>query len=182
MEIAITQPTTGSKKVPVRSVIKLGGRLIEPVAEHEQLYSLPAKQAGKRDHERRDPEDGDEEPVEEADHGPRRGRRRSRRRSRPSLTASTAITEAARPLTAPTGEVDLAQQQHQHDPDRDRRHRGDLPQVGEVDGAQEAVVGELEDRPDDRDRDQHANRAEISKSRRSARPSESPPARARQRW
>ena len=46
-------------------------------------------------------------------------------------------------------EVDLAEQQDEHDADRDRPHGRDLQhQVGEVDRGEEAVVLELEDRPD----------------------------------
>ena len=60
-------------------------------------------------------------------------------------------------------EVDLAEQQDEHDADRDRRHGGDLQgEVGEVYGGEEAVVGDLEDRPDDRDPDQHPDRGEVA--------------------
>ena len=50
-------------------------------------------------------------------------------------------------------EVDLAEQQHVDDADRDQADRGDLQhQVGQVLGREEAVVLELEDRPRSRAR------------------------------
>ena len=46
-------------------------------------------------------------------------------------------------------EVDPAEQQHEHQPDRDQPHRRDLEhQVGEVGGGEEAYLLDLEDRPD----------------------------------
>ena len=60
-------------------------------------------------------------------------------------------------------QVDLAEQQHEDDADRDRRDRGDLKrEVREVDRGEEPVVGDLEDRPDDRDAQEDADRAELS--------------------
>ena len=48
-------------------------------------------------------------------------------------------------------QVDLAEQQHEHDAHRDRAHGHDLQhEVGEVDGREEPVVEGLEDDPDDR--------------------------------
>ena len=81
----------------------------------------------------------------------------------PSLTLSTAITDCREPADRADREVDLAEQQDEDHADRDRRHGGDLQgQVGEVDRGEEAIVGELEDRPDDRDPEQDPDRPELA--------------------
>ncbi len=60
-------------------------------------------------------------------------------------------------------EVDLAEQQHVDDADRDQPDGGDLQhQVGQVLGREEAVVLELEDRPDHRQADDDAQRGEVA--------------------
>src|SRR3984885_11961664 len=60
-------------------------------------------------------------------------------------------------------EVDLPQQQHVDDAHRDQPDGGDLQhQVGQVLGREEAVVLELEDRPDQSQADDHAQRGEIA--------------------
>src|SRR6266508_3843216 len=59
--------------------------------------------------------------------------------------------------------VDVADPQDQHHPDRDGPGPGELrEQVGEVAGGEEAVVGDPEDRPDDRDADDHRQGAELA--------------------
>jgi hypothetical protein len=63
----------------------------------------------------------------------------------------------------PDRQVDLAEQQHHHDADGDRARRGDLErQVHEVRRGQEAIVRDREDRPDDDQRDDDAERAELA--------------------
>ena len=60
-------------------------------------------------------------------------------------------------------EVDLAEQQHVDDADRDQADGGDLEhQVGQVLGGEEAVVLELEDRPDQGQADDDPQRGEVA--------------------
>ena len=97
--------------------------------------------------------------------------------AQPCWTLSTAITPAARPLTAPTERSISPSSRTSTTPIEIvavaaicRR------QVREVDRREEAVVGDLEDRPDDRDPEHHPDRGEVAAARAppSARRSEKP--------
>ena len=163
----------GSKKVPVRSVITLAGRLTEPVSPSTDSSApcQPSRPARVTTNEgipkvvtmkplKRPISGADGEAGEDRELGRKAlldGEHRHHRRGEAADGADR--------------EVDLAEQQDEHDADRDRRHGGDLKrQVGEVDRAQEAVVGELEDRPDDRDPEQHPDQGRARLGRLGAAP------------
>jgi len=68
-----------------------------------------------------------------------------------------------RPYTDPTDKVDLPEQQHEHDPDGDDPDVGNLGrQVGEVSGAQEERIEEVEDEPDDDKACDDRQRADVT--------------------
>src|SRR5262249_5493781 len=59
-------------------------------------------------------------------------------------------------------EVDLANQENHHDADRDQADGGDLQkQVGEVGGREETFVLQVEDDPDQGDREDHPQRGGV---------------------
>ena len=95
------------------------------LAQHLELGALPGEQAGQRDDERRDHEAGEQSsPGTARSPRPRRRPRRSRGTGdQPCLTFSTAMIDGAQAAHGADREVDLAEQQHEHDPDRDQAHR-----------------------------------------------------------
>ena len=134
------------------------------LAEHVELQADQRERAGQRDDERRDAEARDHEPVEQSDEGaePQRGEHREHR-SDVALHDQHRHHRGAEPAHRADRQVDLAQQQEEHDADRDGRHGRLLQhQVGEVAGAQEPVVLELEEGPDRPDHQQHEKRAGLA--------------------
>ena len=82
----------------------------------------------------------------------------------PCCTFSTAMIAAAKPAHRADREVDLAEQQHEHDPDRDQAHRSHLQdQVRQVDRAHEARLLDVEDDPDHRQREDDAQLREVAR-------------------
>ena len=139
--------------------------LTVPVAaEHGQQRALPPEQARQRDHERGDAEPRRQGALQQADRGAHGETREDRRPRAPArLDREGRGDGGGEAADGADGEIDLAQQQHEHDPDRDRADGGDLErEVGEVDRGEEAVVGDREDRPDDDEHEHDAQRAEIA--------------------
>ena len=134
------------------------------VAEHLQLRALPGQQAGQRDDEGRDRQPRRDRALEEPDRHRRAEADQQRRHRRPAgLHRQRGDDRRRKAADRAHRQVDLAQQQHQHDTHRDRPDRDALQrQVGQVDRGQEAIVGDREDDPDDRQRDQDAQRAGLA--------------------
>ena len=102
------------------------------------------------------------------DRSRRRRRRRGRQRWRaasgqPSLTQSTPSERRGEAAHRADGEVDLAEQQHADDAERDDADRRAVEQqVHQVVRRQEDRVQAVEDRPDDDEADDDRQRAEIA--------------------
>ena len=127
------------------------------VAEHVEQRALPGEQTGQGHHERRHPELGDPQALEQPDGHAGGDGGGDRGRGRPAvLHVEHGHDGGGEAAHGADRQVDLAQQQHQHDAHRDGAHRGDLQhEVGEVHRRQEAAVEELEDGPDDEDAEHH---------------------------
>ena len=122
------------------------------VAEHEQHDALPEQQATERDHERRQADPGDQGAVQRpiaratsaAGSRPTRASRTGGRARRPY--------DRADPGDEADGQVDLAEQQHEHlGHGQEGEHRRLHEQVDQVARGQEVAVESLEQ---DRDQDQ----------------------------
>ena len=136
---------------------EVGDRLVGQVdragaPEDVQQRALPGQQAGQRDDERRHPQLGDPDALEQADPRPDGQAGGDGRDGVPALLhVEHRHDGGGQAAHRPDRQVDLAQQQHQHHADRDRPHRRDLQhEVGEVAGGQEVRVGRLEVDPDGR--------------------------------
>ena len=122
------------EKVPASPVMNSSVRLIVPVppSTHSSAPCQPIRPASVTTN------DGIPKPRDPEARGAGRPRRRRRaptsdRRPRagmPCARSATAMTAAHRPLTDADREVDLAEQQHEHDADRDRADRGHLERRG----------------------------------------------------
>ena len=145
------------------------------VAEHVEQRSLPDQEPGERDHERRNAEAGEERALHQADRHPAQHAGGDREVRVPAvLDVEHRHHRGRETADGADREVDLPQQQHVHDADRDQADRRDLEhQVGEVDRGEEAVVLGLEDDPDHDHAEDHAQRREI--------PLHEPPQRSRAR-
>ena len=124
--------------------------------ERLQDHSLPDEQAGERDHEGRHAEEGDERSLGRSDRTAYRERGKDRDQARVLVTRARQLQlgndDARDAADVADREVDLADQEHEDDADRDDGHaRHLLDQVREVDRAEEdaGLRGE-----EDGDRDQ----------------------------
>jgi len=139
--------------------------LTVPVSrEHLQQDALERQQPGQGDDERRHPEPRGDQPLEQPDGRSGHDAGRDRQVGRPAVLGAQHSRDRRRHAAHGTDrEVDLAEQQHQHDADRDQADAGDLKhQVGEVGRRQEAGFLQLEDRPDHDQAEDHPDLAEVA--------------------
>jgi len=136
------------------------------LAQHIELKTHEGERSGQGDHERRDPEARDHEPVEEPDEPSERQRCKHAQHGRYlPLHYQDRHDRGTEPTHRPHGQVDLTQQQHEDHTDRDGRDRRLLQhEVGQVARAQEPVVLPLEERPDGGDHEEHEQRAGLALS------------------
>ena len=160
-------PAHQRRKVRVRQADdELVAQVDRPgLAEHVELQADQRERAGERDHERRDAEARDHEPVEQPDE-----RAEPQRGHDPPASAGVAAVHdqdrhhrGAQAADRSHRQIDLAEQQDEHDADRDGGHGRLLQhQVGEVAGTEEPLVLGLEEGPDRADHQQHEKRSRLA--------------------
>ena len=118
------------------------------------------EQPSERDHERGNADEGDDRSLNQPDHEAGQDREPECDKTR-VLVAGPRLLEigdghAPEPADKADREVDLADQEHKDDADRDYGHAGHLPdQVLKVDGAEEDARLRVEEERDCDDPDEH---------------------------
>ena len=158
-EEVVGDPDDGVVLDPDRSEVRGLGR-------EDEDDPRPDEQPGERDDERRHAGLRDHERLGEADR--RRARQRGHDR-RPPGPPGVLRAQEERHHDAANGaherhrQVDLPDQEHEDDADRDRRDRGHLQEeVGEVALGEERLVEEAEDDDDDHEADDDRQRPELA--------------------
>src|ERR1035437_2849290 len=133
------------------------------VAQRVEKRAGEPDEAGESDDERGHSHLGTHEPVEEADERTRADPGENRHRAtHPVLDGEHRGDRRAEAADAADREVDLAEQENQHHPDRNDTHRRDLGhEVGEIEGGEEVGVLHLEDDRDQDQPEQHRQGAEL---------------------
>ena len=136
-------------------------------AENLQDQALADEQAGERDYEGGNADERDDRPLREPDHDAGQDRERERDETGIVVAGPRLLVigdgDAREAAEKADREVDLADQQHEHDSDRDHRRAGHLPdQVLEVDGGKEDARLRAEEERDRDDSDDHRQAADVA--------------------
>ena len=162
-------PASVLREDVVRDVVDLVARDPDHALGAEDLddHSLADQEPRQRDDERRHAEERDDRPLNCPD--PRAEQNRQCDRDEPRIVVARAgqlelgHRDARETAQVADGEIDLADQQHEDDADRDHRHPGHLAdQVHEVDRGEEDRRLRREVRGDRDDPDDHRQAADVA--------------------